>query len=109
MAARIGQNQHSQIFQEHATRWVDMWNAARIEVTDNLLISKVINGAMYYLLTSLPITTPTLNPIGQFYGLSPGSLAFGNHDYTKPEIIQRPMDYQGKYFIRFVKLRHNIF
>jgi len=88
-------NGDGNILSLHVSSWMNQWMEARIEISDNLLVSKVINGAMYYLLSSLPITTPTLNPIGQFYGLSPGSLAFGSHDFDKVDIIQRPMDYQG--------------
>jgi len=55
-------------------------------VEGNIKLAKVIYGAFYYILSSLPVTTDTNSPVGQFYGLSPGGLAYGTY----------LNDYQGK-------------
>lgn len=65
-----------------------MWENGAIEVKGNLHLAKVVYGSLYYILSSLPVTTETHSPIEQFYGLSPGGLGYGT----------LLMDYQGHSF-----------
>ena len=65
-----------------------MWDDGRIEVQGNLPLAKLMYGAFYYILSSLPVAKGFNSDPGQFYGLSPGGLAYG--DYNQ--------DYQGHSF-----------
>ena len=65
------------LYEDHVDAWELKWLSGRIDVTGNLKLAKAIYGSMYYILSSLP-------PLGaqdafpyKFYGLSPGSLAYG--------------------------------
>lgn len=79
---------NSDLFDRHKEAWENVWNEGSIEVDGNVELGKVIYGSLYYILSSLPVVTSTTNqPLRQFYGLSPGGLAYG--DYLQ--------DYQGAY------------
>ncbi|CAG0896103.1 unnamed protein product [Cyprideis torosa] len=71
------------LIQSHVEAWEATWQEGEISVEGNLQLSKVIHGAMYYILSSLPPTRVTHLPSNPFAGLSPGGLANGalNMDY----------------------------
>lgn len=76
------------LFVLHSAAWRSVWTDGKIEVDGNLELSKIINGCLYYILSALPVSTVPNIVQRQFYGLSPGGLAYG--DYL--------MDYQGHSF-----------
>ncbi|CAG7826840.1 unnamed protein product [Allacma fusca] len=88
VAELVSAGMHQQVLESHTSQWEQLWTSGRIEVEDNAPLAKVINGSLYYILSSLPITESTNTAVGQFYGLSPGSLANGGH----------LSDYQGHSF-----------
>ncbi|XP_076437374.1 protein-glucosylgalactosylhydroxylysine glucosidase-like [Babylonia areolata] len=67
--------------------WADRWNSGRLDVEGDDDLDTTIHSSLYYILMSLPSDQPEL-PLGQFFGLSPGSLARGAN-WT---------DYQGHVF-----------
>ncbi|XP_019643989.1 PREDICTED: acid trehalase-like protein 1 [Branchiostoma belcheri] len=75
------------LYPTHLEAWRKVWDAGRIEVEGNLDLQKTINGALYYILSSLPAQNH-YGTANQFYGLSPGGLANG-------KLLQ---DYQGHSF-----------
>ncbi|XP_078612333.1 protein-glucosylgalactosylhydroxylysine glucosidase-like isoform X1 [Branchiostoma floridae x Branchiostoma japonicum] len=77
----------SDLYPTHLEAWRKVWDAGRIEVEGNLNLQKIINGALYYILSSLP-AHDHYGTANQFYGLSPGGLANG-------KLLQ---DYQGHSF-----------
>lgn len=77
-----------ELYDLHVAAWSRVWNDGRIEVEGNLELAKVVHGSFYYILSSLPVTTETNTPVRQFFGLSPGGLAYG-------ELLK---DYQGHSF-----------
>jgi trehalose/maltose hydrolase-like predicted phosphorylase len=89
-SALIYQNteEGADLFNLHQAAWQSIWNDGEIQVDGNLELSKIIYGCLYYLSSSLPMIETTNIPSRQFYGLSPGGLAYG--DYL--------MDYQGHVF-----------
>ncbi|CAG7819586.1 unnamed protein product [Allacma fusca] len=86
--AQLSVNNPEQILKSHEAAWEAVWDDGRIEVEGNLGLAKLLYGCLYYILASLPIVGETNTPTRQFYGLSPGGLAYG--DYL--------MDYQGHSF-----------
>ncbi|KAK6182582.1 hypothetical protein SNE40_010234 [Patella caerulea] len=84
---RLLKQQTFLLYYQHVAAWKQAWNKGRIEVGDNLQLSKLINSCFYYLISFLPAAT-TFLPKEQFYGLSPGGLANGAN-WT---------DYQGHVF-----------
>jgi hypothetical protein len=85
----ISDENHDEVFNSHVLAWKEVWNNGRIEVEGNVGLGKVIYGSLYYILSSLPVTTKTNSPVGQFYGLSPGGLAYGtlSNDYQGNNLI----------------------
>ncbi|CAL8123676.1 unnamed protein product [Orchesella dallaii] len=84
----IVSGQHNEVYDTHVRAWTDLWTDGAIEVKGNDQLAKVVYGSLYYILSSLPVTTETNSPNEQFYGLSPGGLAYGS----------LLMDYQGHSF-----------
>jgi trehalose/maltose hydrolase-like predicted phosphorylase len=80
--------ENADLFILHEAAWQTVWNDGRIEVDGDLELQKVLYGALYYIQSSLPVTTSPNAPLHQFYGLSPGGLAYGG----------LLMDYQGHSF-----------
>lgn len=80
------EEESADLFNLHQAAWGAVWADGKIEVDGNIQLSKIINGCLYYILSSLPVTTVTNQPSRQFYGLSPGGLSYG--DYLT--------DYQGQ-------------
>ena len=76
------------LYDSHVQAWQEVWEDGRIEVEGNLAVAKLMYGCLYYILSSLPVVQGSHSPPGQFYGLSPGGLAYG--DYLQ--------DYQGHSF-----------
>ena len=86
VAQLVSSGNHQQLFDSHLNAWKLVWDDGRIEVEGNVQLGKVVYGSLYYILSSLPVTTETNSPVGQFYGLSPGGVAYGS-------LLN---DYQGK-------------
>lgn len=88
VAALVANGDDEAVLSSHTEAWAQVWQDGRIEIGGNVKLAKLMYGCLYYLLSSLPIVQGTNSPVGQFYGLSPGGLAYG--DYL--------MDYQGHSF-----------
>lgn len=81
--------EHDLVLQEHVQAWEAVWDNGVIQVEGNTQLAKVVYGSLYYILSSLPVTTTKTHTTNeQFYGLSPGGLAYG----------ALLMDYQGHSF-----------
>jgi hypothetical protein len=85
--AKLDSESSETIMLSHVNAWASVWEDGLIEIEGNTDLSKVVFGSLYYILSSLPVVTETNTPVRQFYGLSPGGLAYG--DYL--------MDYQGNF------------
>ncbi|XP_067686916.1 uncharacterized protein [Haliotis asinina] len=86
-AISLVESNKDSLYESHVTAWTERWSRGRVLVEGNVLLSKLINGCFYYLLSFLPSFDPSF-PNDQFYGLSPGGLANGAN-WT---------DYQGHVF-----------
>jgi trehalose/maltose hydrolase-like predicted phosphorylase len=78
VAALVRSGSHQEIYESHTQAWKHLWEDGKIELEGNLELSKTIYACLYYILTSLPVTTDTYSAVGQFYGVSPGGLAQGH-------------------------------
>ncbi|CAG0920549.1 unnamed protein product [Notodromas monacha] len=79
--------QPEELMDSHVAAWTERFNNFVISVKGDLEMAKVVQGSIYYLMSS----TPSHNEFvasERFFGLSPGSLAYGD----------RMMDYQGHSF-----------
>lgn len=77
----ISKRLFNKFLEMHTSRFEQLWTMGRIE-TDNAEIQTLINSCFYYILSSLP-AIDHFGHLGQFYGLSPGSLSRGSstNDY----------------------------
>ncbi|KAK7507084.1 hypothetical protein BaRGS_00001935 [Batillaria attramentaria] len=73
------------LFSSHVAGWNLVWRRGSIQLTGNTSMALTTNVALYYLLSSLPLTNDITWP---FVGLSPGGLAHGAFE----------KDYQGHVF-----------
>ncbi|CAF4972350.1 unnamed protein product [Rotaria sp. Silwood1] len=70
------EQQPDAILSSHISRWNDVWSNGHIDIEGNDELQRQINSAFYYILSSLPPLSTKSKP-KQFYGLGPGSLAWG--------------------------------
>ena len=86
-----------QLWSAHVSRWNNVWSNGRIEVRGDDELQRQVNGALYYILSSLPPLS-TESEHQQFYGLSPGSLSrggrlgedYGGHSFWDTETWMYP-------------------
>ena len=91
------QRQPDEIWSAHASLWDDAWRNGRVEVRGDAELQRQIDGAWYYILSSLPPLS-TKSEKKQFYGLSPGSLSrggllgedYGGHSFWDTETWMYP-------------------
>jgi len=75
----IANDDHDALFQSHTNAWAAIWKSGSIEIEGNLKLAKAVYGSFYYILSSLPTTeTEVFGTKNQFFGLSPGGLAYGD-------------------------------
>ena len=81
---RVNHMNATDLLGSHTSAWEEIWREGRVEVDSaDLELSRTVIGAQFYLLSSLPSSSPDTN-----CGMSPGSLAKGG-----------PMaDYEGHSF-----------
>ena len=91
------ERQPDQIWSSHVALWNEVWSSGNIEVLGDVDLQRQVNGAFYYILSSLPPLS-TLSEHKQFYGLSPGSLSrggllgedYGGHSFWDTETWMYP-------------------
>ena len=91
------QRQPDEIWSAHASLWNNAWRNGRVEVRGDAALQQQIDGAWYYILSSLPPLS-TKSEKKQFYGLSPGSLSrggllgedYGGHSFWDTETWMYP-------------------
>jgi protein-glucosylgalactosylhydroxylysine glucosidase len=71
----VNQNKGDELFQQHSTRFNNIWKYGGIEI-DNAELKQVVHSSYYYLMSSIP-SIEHYGKLNQFYGLSPGSLSRG--------------------------------
>ncbi|CAL1536284.1 unnamed protein product [Lymnaea stagnalis] len=78
--------QDGELLERHVSKWTNVWQRGRIDVTGDMAIARLNYACLYYILSSLPFNGGREE--WPFVGLSPGGLAHGSAD----------MDYLGHVF-----------
>ncbi|KAH3854241.1 protein-glucosylgalactosylhydroxylysine glucosidase-like [Dreissena polymorpha] len=61
----------------HVSAWRHVWDAGRIDVNGNVTLASTVNSALYYIISSMPLTP---DPLWEFNGLSPADLAHNGYN-----------------------------
>ena len=90
---RVNHMNATDLLGSHTSAWEEIWREGRVEVDSaDLELSRTVIGAQFYLLSSLPSSSPDTN-----CGMSPGSLAKGGpmadyegHSFWDSEVVELP-------------------